>query len=114
MPSSYPRSRYIAFQIVLKDSTSAQGFTRAEMIQALQKNCLKLFQTPCKTFDIFLTRYQFPNGIVRCFHKEKDRTIHLLKGITSIHSFPVHIETLGTSGTIKSCCKKFFMGDSLK
>ena len=114
MPPSYPRSRYIAFRIILKDSESIQGFTRAEMIETLKQQCLKQFQTPCKTFDIFLTRFQCLKGIVRCYHTEKDRTIHLLRGISSIHSIPVHVETIGTSGTIKSCCKKFFMGDSLK
>jgi len=114
MPSSHPRSRYIAFQISLCDSQKDPQFTRNDIIHTIQDQCIKRFQTPCKTFDIYLTRFQHSKGIVRCYHTEKERTTQLLQDITKIQSVNVHIETLGASGTIKRCCKKYFMGDPLQ
>ena len=55
---------------------------------------------------IFLIRLNIDHGIVRCKHTEKDNTIKLLKSIKKISDRKVEIETLGTSGTIKSLIKK--------
>jgi len=45
-------------------------------------------------------------GILRCSHLEKENTIKLLRSIKSVSSGKVEIETLGTSGTIKSLVTK--------
>jgi len=45
-------------------------------------------------------------GIIRCNHLEKENTINLLRSIKSVSSKKVEIETLGTSGTIKSLVSK--------
>jgi RNase P/RNase MRP subunit POP5 len=55
---------------------------------------------------IYLTRFDGEKGIVCCSHIEKENTIRLLKSIDVISSQNVTVETLGTSGTIKSLIKK--------
>jgi RNase P/RNase MRP subunit POP5 len=55
---------------------------------------------------IFLIRFDERSGIVKCNHIEKENTIKLLKSIKKISSNNVDIETLGTSGTIKTLIKK--------
>jgi len=55
---------------------------------------------------IYLIRFDGEKGIVRCNHIEKDNTIKLLRSIKGIGTKKVSIETLGTSGTIKSLIKK--------
>jgi RNase P/RNase MRP subunit POP5 len=58
---------------------------------------------------IFLIRFDQGKGIVKCNHIEKENTIKLLKSIKKISSNNVDIETLGTSGTIKTLIKKHMM-----
>ena len=55
---------------------------------------------------VFLIRLNMDQGIVRCKHTEKDNTIKLLKSIKKVSNDTIEIETLGTSGTIKSLIKK--------
>jgi len=53
-----------------------------------------------------LIRFDGEMGIIRCNHLEKENTINLLRSIKSVSSKKVEIETLGTSGTIKSLVSK--------
>ncbi len=53
-----------------------------------------------------LIRFDGEKGIMRCNHLEKENTIKLLRSIKSVSSKKVEIETLGTSGTIKSLVSK--------
>ncbi len=46
-------------------------------------------------------------GIVKCNHIEKEKTISLLQSIKKIKSNKVQVQTVGTSGTIKTLNKKF-------
>jgi len=55
---------------------------------------------------LYLIRFDGDKGILKCNHVEKENTIKLLKSIKKISSKKVEIETLGTSGTIKSLVKK--------
>jgi RNase P/RNase MRP subunit POP5 len=55
---------------------------------------------------IYLIRFKEDKGIVKCKHTEKENTIKLLRSIKSISSNKLNIETVGTSGTIKSLIKK--------
>ena len=55
---------------------------------------------------IYVIRFDGVKGIVKCNHTEKDNTIKLLKSIKKISSNKVEIDTLGTSGTIKSLLRK--------
>ncbi len=98
------RQRYIGFQI--STNTKQPSIDRSAMIVALRQQCQYLFDTECKTLGIYLTKFNGTQGIVRCSHREKDRTIQVLTAISEIASHKVTIETLGTSGTIKSLMKK--------
>jgi len=84
------------------------------MIQALRKNCQSHTGQPCKSYGIFLTRFQDNAVIVRCHHTAKELTISLLQSISSLNNTHVHIETIGTSGTIKSLLSKHFSDDVLR
>ena len=76
------------------------------MISEIRKKCRTLFDKDCKEMRVFLIRFDGKKGIVRCGHIEKENTIELLRSITAISDKDVIIETLGTSGTIKSLIKK--------
>ena len=98
------RRRYVGFEI----NTSAKNFqiNKDEIIREIRMQCKTLFNKDCKELGIFLVRFDKDKGIVRCNHIEKDNTIKLLTSINNISSNNVTIETLGTSGTIKSLIRK--------
>ncbi|MBN2065581.1 MAG: Rpp14/Pop5 family protein [Candidatus Thermoplasmatota archaeon] len=98
------RQRYIGFQINIQ--TKQPPIDRSTMIATLRQQCRRQFNTDCKMLGIYLTKFNGKQGIVRCSHREKDRTIQMLTSISKIASYTVAIETLGTSGTIKSLMKK--------
>jgi len=76
------------------------------MINIIRRKCSDLFDIECKKKDFYLVRFDGFKGILRCRHTEKENAIKLLKSIKKIDSCPIHIKTLGTSGTIKSLIKK--------
>lgn len=55
---------------------------------------------------IRLIRFEENKGIVKCNHIEKENTINLLRSIKKISSRKISIDTLGTSGTIKTLIGK--------
>lgn len=79
---------------------------KKEMINTIREQSQNLFNKNCNTMGIYLMRFNGEQGIVKCNHLEKENTIKLLTSIKKISSKPVKIETLGTSGTIKSLIKK--------
>jgi ribonuclease P/MRP protein subunit POP5 len=97
------RRRYIGFAIKSSDD---RVFTKKQIIGEIQKECTSLFDKECRELGIFLVRYNDEKGIIRCKHTEKDNTIKLLKSIKKIDAKKVTVETLGTSGTIKSLVRK--------
>jgi len=104
------RQRYIGFRIV--SSTKKSPIERSEMISEMRQQCKHLFDTDCKALGIYLTRFDGKQGVVKCNHIEKERTIELLTSFSKIASHEIEIETVGTSGTIKSLVKKH-MNNSL-
>jgi len=99
------RPRYILFSITA--DTTVLPIQRHEMIAALKSYCQLLFGCSVKNKNIFLTRFNGVNGIVRCQHTEKQHTIRLLQSIQTINHKPVQIQTIATSGTIKSLIQKY-------
>ena len=97
------RRRYVGFII---SSSKKTYIDKSEMIRELREQCRVLFDKDCKEMGIYLTRFDGKKGIVRCNHLEKDNTIKLLRSIKKISNSQVKIETVGTSGTIKSLVKK--------
>ena len=65
-----------------------------------------LYKRTCREMGIFLVRFDGKTGIIKCNHIEKDNTINLLKKIRTNGLYNIEIETLGTSGSIKSLIKK--------
>ncbi len=55
---------------------------------------------------LYVVRFNGEKGIVKCNHVEKENTIKLLNSIEKISSYKVNIQTVGTSGTIKSLLRK--------
>jgi ribonuclease P/MRP protein subunit POP5 len=99
------RRRYIGFSVKsLKDVF----FTKKQIIEEIRKKCPFFFEKDCKEVGIYLIRYNDGKGIVRCKHTDKETTIKLLKSINKISDNKVIIETIGTSGTIKSLVRKHF------
>ena len=55
---------------------------------------------------LYVVRFNGEKGIVKCNHIEKENTIKLLNSIEKISSYKISIQTVGTSGTIKSLLRK--------
>ena len=98
------RRRYIGFKV---KSLKNVFFTKKQIIEEIRKKCPFFFEKDCKEVGIYLIRYDNEEGIVRCKHTDKETTIKLLKSINRISDKKVIIETLGTSGTIKSLVRKY-------
>ena len=105
------RPRYILFTINADESIIP--IQRKEMIATLRLYCHLLFNCSLNEKKIYLTRFNGEKGIVRCKHTEKQTTINLLQAITQINTHPVTIQTIATSGTIKTLIQKHDIDDSL-
>jgi len=81
-----------------------------EIITEIRKQCNILFKKDIRELGIYLIKLNKDMGIVRCKHTQKDNTIKLLNSIKSISSNKLGIQTLGTSGTIKTLIKKHMAG----
>lgn len=104
--SKRKRHRYIGFIIRGSDRI----FEREEVKRAIIKRSSEIFGDRLRETGLRLTRFNGREGIVHCYHLFKDEVINLLLSIERIGRDRVSIETLGTSGTIKSLNKKFFGG----
>ena len=76
------------------------------MINEIREQCRHVFNKDCNEMNLRLIRFDGTKGILKCSHTEKVNAIKLLKSIKKISSKKVDIETVGTSGTIKSLIKK--------
>lgn len=55
---------------------------------------------------LYLFRFDGSKGILKCNHIEKEHAIRILESIKKISSKTVSIETIATSGTLKSLIRK--------
>lgn len=92
------RQRYISFIVKNKHI----NFTKFEIYKEIQNQCKKMFKKEIKEMGIRLIRLEGGMGILKCNHIEKENVIFLLRKINKIGSNKVEIETLSTSGTIRS------------
>lgn len=76
------------------------------MVKEIREQCKNVFNRDYNEMNLRLIRFDGTKGIVKCNHVEKENAIKLLKSIKNISSKKVKIETVGTSGTIKSLIKK--------
>ena len=95
------RRRYIGFNL-----STAESIEKNELIDVVREQCTTLFKKDFKEMGLFIVRFNGEQGIIRCKHIEKDNTIKLLTSIGKIGSKKVKIDTIATSGTIKSLVKK--------
>ena len=78
------------------------------MINEIRNKCRHNYSKEIRDMGIRLIKFNGENGILRCSHIEKDNAIKLLKSINKISSNKVEIETVRTSGTIKTLEKKTY------
>lgn len=66
-----------------------------------------MFDTDYKNLGLYLIKYNEKGmGIIKCKHTEKEKTIKLLSDIKIIGDTKININTVATSGTIKTLiCK---------
>ncbi len=77
------------------------------MIFEIKNQCKKMFDKDYKNLGLYLIRYNDKGiGIVRCKHTEKENIIKLLISIKKIGCIKTDINTIATSGTIKSLINK--------
>jgi len=96
------RKRYIGFFISEKD------IRKKELIEEIKNKSLLLFGKDARSKGFFLLKIEDNYGILRCKHTEKENAIKMLNSIDKIGFEKVKINTIGTSGTIKSLIKKHF------
>ncbi len=66
-----------------------------------------MFDKDYRNLGLYLIRYNDNGmGIIRCKHTEKENTIKLLLDIKNIGSKKISINTIATSGTIKTLIRK--------
>ncbi len=103
-PSLKSKKRYIAFELISENSrVSMESFTKA-----LVNNMLSLFgETSTANCGINLEIFNGKRGIIRCSRDAVDKVIIALTLINSIGDVRVVPLTIGVSGTIKKCKKKY-------
>ena len=91
------RHRYIGFIVKTLD----KNLTKSEMVKEIRSQSGSLFQKDCTEMGIRLIRFDGTAGIIKCNYLAKEQTITLLQSIKKIE-----VETIATSGTIRSLIKK--------
>lgn len=86
------RPRYVAFRV---DGPGDPTFD--DVVAALRR----------RDDEAWLVDFDGQQGVVRCPHTAQEATVDLLNGLDEIGGEPVDVETLGTSGTVRACQRKF-------
>ena len=93
---SMPRPRYVAFRVAAPRPLPRKAFANAW--REAQQGIAWQGVAPS------LTRYGFPDGIVRCDHRDLDATRSLLASLAKVQdageAVPVQVVTVSTSGTL--------------
>ena len=98
------RKRYIGFVINTKND---EKIDKKELISEIKNQCKKMFDIDYKNFGLYLIKYNDKGmGIIKCNHTEKENTIKLLSNIKKIGNIKININTVATSGTIKTLIRK--------
>jgi len=92
------RRRYIAFTVISPQNIGWQELS-SEMNDRSASMSLHI---------PLIIQYEDNKGIVRCNHSEKDETIGLLRGLKGECGREFRIETLMTSGTLRTLREKYF------
>ncbi len=95
------RRRYIAFKLVSPDKVSAESLLAA-LISSFSSRGIKAPK---------LIQFDGRGGIVRVPLDNKNRGVEALNHIRIENGFPFSIETLRTSGTIRTLRERYFGGE---
>lgn len=95
------RARYVAFRVQAK-----RGLGRPAVIAAIRAAARRL-GPEAEAAKPWLTRFDGSRGILRCEHTGKEAAIAVLRAVRDVDGLEVHVETVGTSGTIAGCVRKF-------
>ncbi|PKK85400.1 MAG: hypothetical protein CVT48_05540 [Thermoplasmata archaeon HGW-Thermoplasmata-1] len=105
------RKRYIAFRITYKNPADEKRVDRNVLVRSIKGVAKKMDENFYDDVEPWLTKFDGRCGVMRCRHIRKEEAIMLLRDIRWLGSpenrIPVSIETLGTSGTILTCVRKF-------
>lgn len=96
------RQRYIGFIV----TSNYQIPTKSDFQKEIIRQCRLIFNKECKEMGIMLIRFNGSQGIIKCNHFEKEKVIILLESVKKIASQIVKIDTVATSGTIRSLTNK--------
>lgn len=99
------RKRYIGF--IVKTDLKETVLIKKDLFYEIKKICKDKFNKEYNELGLSLLRFDGYWGIIRCNHTQKEKTIEILNSIKKIKDNKVKIETLGTSGTIKTLIRKF-------
>ncbi len=102
-PALRRRKRYIAFRIIAK-----RKFEQKEVVDALMDSLIKTFgEFGSANTGVWIKYFDGERGIVRCYNDAIDKVKVALTLINRIGDVMVIPLTLGVSGTIKRCKKKY-------
>ncbi len=102
-PALRRRKRYIAFRIIAK-----RKFEQKEVVDALMDSLIKTFgELGSANTGVWIEYFDGERGIVRCYNDAIDKVKVALTLINQIGDVRVIPLTLGVSGTIKRCKKKY-------
>jgi len=94
------RHRYIYF--IVESSNRQVNIEKTEIFNQIKTQCKILFNKNYESMGIRLIIFNGKEGIIKCFHTEKENTIKLLNSIKNISLNEVDVKTIMTSGTIKT------------
>lgn len=101
-PSLRSRKRYIAFRIIAEKKIDERSLSRA-----LSEKMLSLFGECFAASGLRLEAFDGERGIVRCYREALDKVMVALTLMTHVGGVRVIPLTLGVSGTIKRCKRKY-------
>ncbi len=102
-PSLKAKKRYIAFNLISESNVSLKDFSRV-----LINNMISLFgETSTAESDVSVEFFNGKKGIIRCNRNALNKVIIALTLINSVEDVKVVPLTLGVSGTMKKCKKKY-------
>ena len=70
-------------------------------MKALRQQINQLFSQTTNELGLRIIKFNGNTGIIKCNHREKERTIQLLQSLKKINLKPVTVITFITSGTIR-------------
>ncbi len=102
-PSLKSRKRYIAFKLIAQERVDEKMLSKA-----LMDNMLSLFgECFAAKSNVKLEQFDGERGIIRCSREALDKVMIALTLLNRVGDVEVVPLTIGVSGTIRSCRRKY-------